>query len=61
MTPAPGGIGRSLAGAAALALGLALAVAGTPALAQDVVPNAEPLDVALKTGPLLPEIGRAHV
>lgn len=55
MTPAPGGIGRSLAGAAALALGLALAVAGTPALAQDVVPNAEPLDVALKTGPLLPE------
>lgn len=55
MTPAPGGIGKSLAGAAALALGLALAVAGTPAFAQDVVPSAEPLDVALNAGPLLPE------
>lgn len=38
-------------------LALALLCAGTaaPALAQDIVPNAEPLDVALKSGPLLPD------
>lgn len=38
-------------------LALALLCAGTaaPALAQDIVPNAEPLDIALKSGPLLPD------
>ncbi len=38
-------------------LGGALALAGAaapPALAQDIIPNAEPLDTALRTGPLLP-------
>ncbi len=45
------------AGAAALALGVvgAFALPTVPALAQDIAPNAEPIDVALKTGPLLPE------
>ncbi len=40
-------------GAAALALVCALAPA--PALAQDIGPNPETIDVALKSGPLLPE------
>ncbi|QDH34117.1 TolC family protein [Porphyrobacter sp. YT40] len=40
---------------ALLASGAALALAPLPAAAQDVVPVGEPLDVALKTGPLLPE------
>ncbi len=38
-----------------MALALLCAAPAAPALAQDIVPNAEPLDVALKTGPLLPE------
>ncbi|MFO6447801.1 TolC family protein [Erythrobacter sp. NE805] len=46
--------GAWIAGAA-LALALALAAAPAPAAAQDIVPNAEPLDVALRTGPLTPE------
>ena len=53
MTFARRGIGSALAGATALAL--ALAPVPAPALAQDIVANAEPLDVALRTGPLLPE------
>lgn len=44
-------VGTWLAGAAALAL----AATGAPALAQDIAANAAPLDVALRTGPLLPE------
>ena len=35
-------------------IALALAFAPAPALAQDIAPNAEPIDVALKTGSLLP-------
>lgn len=38
-----------------LALALMCAWTAAPALAQDIVPNAEPLDVALKSGPLLPD------
>lgn len=41
--------------ALALAFALALALAPAPAHAQDIAPNAEPIDAALKTGSLLPE------
>jgi len=51
VTLARGMVGTWLAGAAALAL----AATGAPVLAQDIAANAEPLDVALRTGPLLPE------
>ncbi len=37
------------------ACALALAFAAAPATAQDIAPNAEPIDVALKSGPLTPE------
>ncbi|WP_086608735.1 TolC family protein [Erythrobacter donghaensis] len=40
---------------ALLASGAALALAPLPAAAQDIAPVGEPLDAALKTGPLLPE------
>ncbi len=48
---ATGRRGAWLGGATALALAFACA----PALAQDIAPNADPVDVALKSGPLLPE------
>lgn len=41
--------------AAAIATAAALALAPLPASAQDIAPNAEPIDLALRTGPLLPE------
>lgn len=37
------------------AAALALALAPAPGLAQDIAPRAEPIDAALKSGPLLPE------
>lgn len=53
MTPKHGRMGALTGRAAALAL--ALALAPVPALAQDIAPNAEPVDVALASGPLTPE------
>jgi outer membrane protein TolC len=48
-------LSRGLATWLGSAAALALACACAPAAAQDIVPNAEPLAVALKTGPLTPE------
>ncbi len=49
---APRALTRLLGGGAAA---LALAFAPAPVLAQDIAPHAEPIDVALNTGPLTPE------